>query len=307
MSKQIAVKALKKGRGLLLRPFLRLAEPAKIIRNWQEGGKWADQNKDLLNSGHKPLISIIVPTYKRIGPLVDCIASIRRHTTDYEIIVVNSGSGRLGDQWLIKQRQAGDVILIFDNGRRFGRRVMSQSYFYNLGYQMANGKYVVHFADDCQALPGWTTDVISKLDSDPDIGLALFLGQPHEYGKFQNTVYTGKDDTYYPVAHWFCARKTDLASIGFMDEDYSYYYNDLDLTVRVMQRLRKRVKCSTKSKILHIDKALTYRTRQPVNRDLERFNTLWKHTVGFGADDKLASHLLSEEQTEDWIRTGKLL
>lgn len=294
---KLIYKAVRKLRGLVLRSFYCAAEPLKIISARRNSAKWAEENAHWLTKNTTPLVSIIVPTYNRIGALIDGIQSIRKFTSDYEIIVVNSGSGSWGDRWLIEQSKMGDLILVFDNGRRFGKRVKSQSYFYNLGYKIANGKYVVHFADDCQALPGWMDDVISILESDEQVGLSLFLGQPHTSGKFQHTIYHGIYEGRphdYPVAHWFCARKTYLASIGYMDESYSYYCNDLDVTVRMIVKLRKRVVCSTKSKILHLDKDLTYREHQKYKGDFERFNTLWSATVGFRADDPSASSILDE-------------
>jgi GT2 family glycosyltransferase len=299
----LATKIFRRTHGFIRREIYQFPTLWRIIRSWREADQYAQQDADLLKSNQSPLISIIVPTFRRIGSLVDCIRSIRQYTSNYEIIVVNSGSGILGDLWLISQRRAGDLIVIFDNGRVLGRRVRSQSYFYNLGYRAARGKYVIHFADDCRALPGWTDDVIHILESDAQVGLALFLGQPHEFGKFQHTIYRGQLDGHpqnYPVAHWFCARKDDLAALGYMDEGYNYYCNDIDLTVRMMVVGKKRVVCSTKSRILHLDKSLVRREKLNVDADVHRFNEIWATTVGFRVDDMSKVVIIGEGEE----RTG---
>lgn len=293
-----------KAGNVLRRQASQMGYGMKTARAWNAGAVWAEGQRDWLLSGKRPKLSVIVPTFKRIGPLIDCIESIRKYTTDYEIIVVNSGNGGFGDRWLDRQRKAGDVIVVLDNGRRFGKRLKSQSYFYNLGYQLANGDYVVHFADDCQALPGWTDEAYELLDNDPSVGLALFFGQPHVYGEFQHTIYHGTLDGKrhdYPVAHWFCGRKAELASIGFMDEDYNYYCNDLDMTMRVMHRLRKRVVCCSRSRILHLDKALVHRQKGAGAGDVTLFNQRWSAVSGVHVDDSSIAEVLGDHELSRWI------
>jgi len=273
----------------------------KLIVNWSIGSSYARNNREWLQKKTKPKYSIIVPTFKRIGALIDAVKTIRKYTSDYEIIIVNSGSGFLGDRWIEKQRKTGDTIVILDNGRRFGKRVMSQSYFYNLGYKAANGKYVIHFADDCMATPNWLNEATVILENDEMVGLALFFGQPAKYGEHQHTLYKGKlngVDFYYPIAHWFCGRKADLEKIGFMNEEYNYYCNDLDMTVRVIHILNQKVICCSESKLIHKDKELVFRQKNAGEGDFDYFNKIWKEKVGFDSYDHVTC-LIGDEFNEN--------
>lgn len=70
-----------------------------------------------------------MPTFNRLQALRECLESIRLHTAcPHEVIVVSRGSGVVADQRLLGERRGRNLLVIFDDAGKDGKRVRSQSY-----------------------------------------------------------------------------------------------------------------------------------------------------------------------------------
>ncbi|MCP4599189.1 MAG: glycosyltransferase [Proteobacteria bacterium] len=95
--------------------------------------------------------SIIVPTFNGLRHLYNCIASTRKHTKDYEIIVVSNGSadGTLG--FLEEQKkQMGPMMKVISLPENTGFANAC-----NMGMAESIGDNIILLNDDCIVTPEW--------------------------------------------------------------------------------------------------------------------------------------------------------
>lgn len=110
-------------------------------------------------------MSVVVPTYRRPGPLGACLAALGHQTigpASFEVVVVDDSSGDDTPHVVaaIAERSDFPLRLITRQGANRGPAVAR-----NLGWRAARGDVVAFIDDDCQPDPGWL-----------EAGLAAFRG-----------------------------------------------------------------------------------------------------------------------------------
>lgn len=126
-----------------------------------------------------PLVSVIIPAYRRADFVNQAVASIGRQTfTDYEIIVVDDGSG---DKLVGRYALPPEVTLIMrtDNS---GRASIPR----NEGARAARGRYLAFLDMDDIWLPEALATLVRLLNTHPQAALAFCH-------------YTGVDESLQPV------------------------------------------------------------------------------------------------------------
>ncbi len=109
------------------------------------------------------MISIIIPVFNQLHLTRNCLASIKKHTgLPYEIIIVNNGS--TDKTKAVMGRLPG--IKLISNTKNMGF-----AYACNQGIKQASGKYVVLLNNDTIVSRSWLDNMISCLDSSPQIGI----------------------------------------------------------------------------------------------------------------------------------------
>lgn len=94
----------------------------------------------------KPQVSVIIPTFNRLGRLKRCIDKIRHNTAaPHAVIVVDGGSTDGTRAWLAEQR---DLHVVLETQREGAVRAI------NKGFQSASTDYVIWLNDDSYPLPG---------------------------------------------------------------------------------------------------------------------------------------------------------
>ncbi len=94
----------------------------------------------------KPLVSVIIPTYKRTAYLKLTLDSIQNQTfQDFEVIVVDDGTPTEENRLLCEQYEKVQYIKIENSGGPAKPR--------NFGIQKAKGKYLAFVDDDDIWLP----------------------------------------------------------------------------------------------------------------------------------------------------------
>jgi GT2 family glycosyltransferase len=194
-----------------------------------------------------PYFSVIIPNWNGEALLPACLDALRRQTfRDFETVVVDNAS-RDGSLSLLRERYPEVQVLALAENRFFSGGV-------NAGFAAARGAVLAPLNNDTEAHEDWLLELKRALDDHPDAGLAaskLMLfdrrsvfhsagdvyrrsGVPGNRGVWQ------EDNGQYDQSIWVfsaCAaaaayRRCMLDAIGFLDEDFYGYCEDVDLAFR---------------------------------------------------------------------------
>src|SRR3990172_6418377 len=122
---------------------------------------------------NKPVVSVVLGSYNRCQFLPLTIASVRQELENvaHEIIVIDGGSSDGALEWLTQQK---DIITIVQHNRGVwdGKPIERRSwgYFMNLGFKIAQGKYICMLSDDCLIVPGAIQTGIDLFEHELAIG-----------------------------------------------------------------------------------------------------------------------------------------
>lgn len=215
-------------------------------------------------------MSIIIPSKNRLDSLQTCIASIERHTDDYEIIVVDNDSDESVIQWL----QGHDLykdntlkIIPFPGQFNYSAAI-------NLGARYSTAPFIAILNNDTTVCDGWVEEAISVFCLHGNIGQVGFaIWYPDETlqslgarlakngGSISNGRLRGQD--YIEQMDRMCngilrchynamgvvSRDVFEAMSGF-DESYRLYCSDADFGIRLAVS-GLQVVASTYAKIYH--------------------------------------------------------
>jgi GT2 family glycosyltransferase len=179
-----------------------------------------------------PLVSIIVPTYRRPAELERCLRSIQNTVSqDHEVICVCvADDGPTLD--MIKNHH---VQTITQPSRGGAVQAM------NLGFRAAQGEYLTQINDDCELLPHAIANAVRFLEAPAHdhIGQAAFFHDSRVRRNIHQQIYI--EDTWYYVCHvrglcyanFGLARRSLYRQLGFFDERYFMYGADPDFSLKI--------------------------------------------------------------------------
>jgi len=205
------------------------------------------------------LISVVLGSYNRRAFLKTALESVRSNQQDfsYEIIVVDGGSTDGSVQFLANQK---DVITIIQHNRGEidGKKVKRRSwgYFMNLGFKVAQGKYILMISDDCLLVPGAVKNGVVRFEEllaeGRKIGaMAFYWRNWPEQRNYWVGVTLGKKMF---VNHGLYLRSA-VEEVGWIDEDrYQFYHADGDLCLKLWEK-EFEVVDSTRSFVEHFTHA----------------------------------------------------
>lgn len=208
-------------------------------------------------------LSIVILCWNDRKVIAGCLESIfaNTHSTDFEVIVSDNGST---DDSVDFIRAAYPQVRIIENGRnlRFAKAN-------NVGIRASRGEYVLILNPDTIIHEGTLDKMVASADRHFEAGafgcrvlnsdgthqvsgrpwptfrsewiVALYLralGRVHEW--FNGDVYAGWNGTTQREVGWLSgcfilARSAVIKSIGGFDEQFFYYYEDLDLCRRIWE------------------------------------------------------------------------
>jgi glycosyltransferase involved in cell wall biosynthesis len=187
------------------------------------------------------LVSIVLGTYNRRSFLRAAVNSVRNNGMDfpYEIIVVDGGSTDGSLKYLASQK---DVLTVIQHNRgsslsSHGQR-RSWGYFMNLGFKIAQGKYILMISDDCVLAPGsikaGVDDFDDRLARGQNLGALAFYWRNWPGQQKYSVAMTLGGKMF--VNHGLYLRSA-LQDVGWIDaERYRFYHADADLSLRLWQR-----------------------------------------------------------------------
>jgi len=213
-----------------------------------------------------PLVSIVIPHFDERELLRECLNGFNQRRYDpVELIVVDGGSED-GSKAMVEDEFPEVTLLEAPPNVSFGRAN-------NIGLRHASGDILSFtFNNDEVIEPGWIEKIVEVLESRTEIGIASGIRLRYNdrdvldsagitynvFGKQRN--YSGrkhdalqKDQLHYvdfvevPVF-----RREVLEDVGYIDEDYEFYGEDVDFCLRVK-------KCGYE--IVVVSDAITYHHR----------------------------------------------
>ena len=228
----------------------------------------------------KPDLSIIILNYNTKDFLEDCLSSIRKAKTDrfrFEIIVVDNASTDGSPQMVKKQFPK---IKLVANKKNLGFAAGN-----NLGVKKAKGRYLLFLNPDTIVRPNTFEEMIKFMDNHPDAGAATCkIELPN--GKLDEACHRGFPTPWNAFCHfsgleklfpkskifasytlgWNDLNKTHQIDagvgaflmvrrevgdeVGWWDEDYFWYGEDLDFCYRIKEKGWK-IYYVPKVKIIH--------------------------------------------------------
>lgn len=213
----------------------------------------------------KVRLSIIILNFNTRDLLHQCLASIP-YSPDYQIIVVDNSSSD-GSVEMVKKNFPDVELIARDKNDGFTRGN-------NAARKIAQGEYVLFLNSDTEMFPNTLPVMLNFMDSDRSIGvstcltelpngrlyyachrgfhtpwnsLLYFLGLPSSYyPKYQNTIH----EIDACSGTFLLIRKNILDQIGWFDEDYFAYGEDLEMCYRVKE-LGYKVMFNPAVKLIH--------------------------------------------------------
>lgn len=186
-----------------------------------------------------PFFSIVIPTHNRaemLGRAVDSIVSSSMN--DYEIIVVNDGSGDSYRDFKVRYK---DKIRYHENSESMG--VASAR---NRGVALAEGEWIVFLDDDDEMADGYLERIKETIQSHKDccavwggvkiiqkVSNCIRVEERIFPGDYENTQYLINDLMTIGVGFGFSINKSLFLEIGMFDESFTVS-EDTELFIRLV-------------------------------------------------------------------------
>nr|WP_315155904.1 glycosyltransferase family A protein [uncultured Flavobacterium sp.] len=203
---------------------------------------------------YQPIVSVIIPTYKRTDYLKLTLRSILNQTfKDFEIIVVDDGTPNDDNFFLCQTFEKVKYIKIENSGGPAKPR--------NVGIHEAKGKYIAFVDDDDLWLPSKLEKQVAVLENNPDFGLVHCCCQVIDEIGIEKNEIIGRpgsldvkhgDVSMRMIGNWTLMMPTPLLrkevvdKVGFFNEIIPPALEDIEYWTR----------CSFSTKFYYVDEPL---------------------------------------------------
>jgi GT2 family glycosyltransferase len=170
-----------------------------------------------------PRTAVIVLTCNRLDVTRECINSLLKYTSTFDLIVVDNGSSDGTFEWLSSRKE----VTVIRNDRNIGIPKAR-----NQGIRASSAEYLVLMDNDIVVSRGWLDELFSAMGNGYDVvGIEAWkLGLEHQ--PTAKCVNQGESFDYLGGACCLFKRKV-FEEAGLLDEGFSpAYYEDCDISVR---------------------------------------------------------------------------
>ncbi len=191
-----------------------------------------------------PFISIIIPHLNGKHHLDDCFQSLRQQTfTDFEVMLVDNGSTD-GTQDYVRENYPEVRLLELGENRGFTGAC-------NAGWQAAQGEIIILLNNDTEVDAHWLAEIVDAFERHPrggqrrqqnaalrparpfphGRGLLRLDGIPGNRGVWQQDVgqFDREEYVFSACGGSSAYRRTMLEEIGFLDDDFFFSCEDVDM------------------------------------------------------------------------------
>jgi GT2 family glycosyltransferase len=196
----------------------------------------------------RPTFSIIIPHLNGKQHLEECLGSLRRQSfTDFEVILVDNGSSDGSQEYL---RSHFPEVMLLELGKNMGFTGACIA-----GYKVSNGDFIVLLNNDTAADERWLETLVDAFERLPEAGsvaskMLLYDqrdvihsagdyyrvdGIPGNRGVWQKDSPQYNEETFVFGACGGAAsyRRELLHETGFLDDDFFFSCEDVDLAWRI--------------------------------------------------------------------------
>lgn len=240
-----------------------------------------DSSVHLAHDFYDQQVDLVIVNYNTLDYLKACLNSILQNTSyPFRIIVVDNGSTDGSLDYLqhfqasLFTASSGDDLLSNKTLENFTVLENSSNYGYavacNQGIIAGSGEYVVVLNSDIEVSPDWLNNLVTTAKSDPEIGVVgpkmttksgLIVGagvtkldqycSSRGQGEWnQIGLYDQIEDCYSVGGACYLVKRKILERVGYFDESYFFYFEETDLSLRVLEK-GYRVVYSPTSQIIH--------------------------------------------------------
>ena len=189
-------------------------------------------------------ISVIIPNFNGQRFLKTCLDSLRKQSyQDFEVIVVDNGSTDGSIKYIAENYPEVRIIPLIKNFG-FSRAV-------NEGIKVSRGKYIALLNNDTEADPEWLKELYYALERNPELGFCasrminyyhrdILDGAgdcfPRSCRPFKRAIgnegYNITKLVFGASAGAALYKKELFETVGYFDEDFFAYFEDVDLSLR---------------------------------------------------------------------------
>ncbi len=216
-------------------------------------------------------LAVVIPHYNRFEFLARCVSSLLADGLDPEAILVVDNASADDSVELLGQRFPAVRCIANPDNRGFARAA-------NQGILGTRSRYVLLLNNDTEVLPGTLKALVEFADAHRDAGavgcrLLQSDGKPHRLPAsiFSPLAWDQEHPRRVPwlVGAALLLRREALEAIGGLDETFFFYYEDLDLGLR-LRRAGWRNYFNPEGRIIHHEKASTALVRPMALANLYR-------------------------------------
>lgn len=195
------------------------------------------------------LVSVVIVNWNGKPYLQGCLPSLLSQTYPYfEVILVDNGSTDGSVEFVSR---TFPQIRLIENPENIGFAAGS-----NIGIEVAKGDYIATLNNDAQADRRWLEELVAPMEADHRVGMCaskiLFADRPHTIesmginldkagiawhrfgGREESEVVDNEEpsEVFGPCAAAALYRRKMLDEIGYFDEEFFAYLEDVDLAWR---------------------------------------------------------------------------
>lgn len=219
-------------------------------------------------------VSVVIPNYNGKKYIKNCLDALEKQTfRSFETIFVDNGSLD-GSRRYMRENYAQIKFVPLDKNYGF-------SYAVNVGIRESKGEYVVLLNNDTEVEKDWLENLVLCIESSPEIFSCsskmirynernliddagdqyCILGWAKKRGDGKSAhLYSENKQIFSACAGAAIYRRNVFEEIGFFDENFFAYMEDIDIGYRANIYGYKNIYCS-KAVVYHIGSATTGATR----------------------------------------------
>jgi glycosyltransferase involved in cell wall biosynthesis len=179
-----------------------------------------------------PKADLVLVSYNSKQDLERFLPTIKKHTKDYSLVIVDNGSNEETKKYL---ETCGENV-IFQNNLGYGTGC-------NRGAKQGQSEFVVFLNCDLEATSNWLENLLAPFE-DPDVaitGARLFKPDGMEYP-------TPKEKN--AIGCCYAVRRRVFEELGGFDENFFLFFEETDLSLRTVKSGYKVVR--SEAKMIHI-------------------------------------------------------